>query len=225
MTIRIGNDRNVLRQSKLIDTTPDSYSNTLTDFKDAPLAVGRTFTDGNVAITTQSIAGGVATVGVTWGGPAPDTQPPSAPANLVRHRRRHRHRAELVAVDRQRRRRRLPRQARRQDDRDRHRARPTATRRSGQGAPTPTASRRSTQPATTAASPYCTVPGPLRDAGAEPPQPPDTPDPDPMTPPPPPAGDAARPRAPGGHDQLTRQEREPAPPRDRARERSRQRSA
>ena len=83
VTIRIGNDRNVLRQSKLLDTTPDSVSNTLADFNDAPLAVGRTFTDGNVAITTQSIAGGVATVGVTWSIAAPDVQPPSAPTNLV----------------------------------------------------------------------------------------------------------------------------------------------
>ena len=83
VTIRVGNDRHVLRQSKLIDTTPNSYSRSTLDFRDAPLAAGRTFSDGNVAITPRSIAGGVATVDVTWGGPAPDTQAPSAPANLV----------------------------------------------------------------------------------------------------------------------------------------------
>jgi hypothetical protein len=85
VTIRIGNEPNVLRQSKLIDTTPDSYSNTLSDFQDAPLAVGRTFHDGAVGITTRSIAGGVATVDVSWSSVAPDSQPPTAPANLVGH--------------------------------------------------------------------------------------------------------------------------------------------
>ena len=83
VTIRVGNDRYVLRQSKLIDTTPNSYSRSSLDFRDAPLAAGRTFSDGNVAITPRSISGGVATVDVVWGGPAPDTQAPSAPANLA----------------------------------------------------------------------------------------------------------------------------------------------
>jgi hypothetical protein len=83
VTIRIGNDRNVIRQSKLIDTTPDSYASTMTDFKDAPLAVGRTFSDGNVAITTRAVAGGTATVDVTWSGVIPDLEAPSTPAGLT----------------------------------------------------------------------------------------------------------------------------------------------
>ena len=79
-TIRIGNGPTVRNQSRLIDTTPDSYSNSAQDFIDAPLVAGRTFSDGTVSITTTSLAGGVATVDVSWGGPPPDTQPPSAPA-------------------------------------------------------------------------------------------------------------------------------------------------
>jgi hypothetical protein len=80
VTIRIGNAPNVLSQSKLIDTTPGSYASQSSDVTDAPLAVGRTFSDGNVAITTTAISGGLATVDVVWGGPPPDVTPPSAPS-------------------------------------------------------------------------------------------------------------------------------------------------
>jgi hypothetical protein len=80
VTIRVGNATTVRNQSKLIDTTPDSNANSAQDFFDAPLAPGRTFSDGKVSITTTSVAGGVATVDVTWDGPAPDSQAPSAPA-------------------------------------------------------------------------------------------------------------------------------------------------
>ncbi|MEA2444400.1 MAG: hypothetical protein QOJ12_1692 [Thermoleophilales bacterium] len=83
VTIRIGNDRNVLRQSKLIDTTPDSVASTMADFNDAPLAAGRTFYDGNLSIKTTSVAGGVATVDVTWTSTAPDLEPPTAPVGLT----------------------------------------------------------------------------------------------------------------------------------------------
>jgi hypothetical protein len=83
VTIRIGNDRTVLRQSRLIDTTPDSNSNALNDFRDAPLAVGRTFSDGDVSITTTALAGGVAVVYVTWSAAAPDLEAPSAPTGVT----------------------------------------------------------------------------------------------------------------------------------------------
>ena len=80
VTIRVGNAPTVRNQSKLIDTTPDSYSNPAQDFIDAPLQPGRTFSDGTVSITTLSVAGGAATVQVGWNGTGPDTEPPSAPA-------------------------------------------------------------------------------------------------------------------------------------------------
>jgi hypothetical protein len=75
VTLRINPDPSVVRQSYLIDTTANSPSNT-----DAPLAVGRTFTEGDVSITTTAVGDGVATVAVAIGpppGPGPD--PPSAP--------------------------------------------------------------------------------------------------------------------------------------------------
>lgn len=79
VTIRIGYGPTIRSQSKLIDTTPDSRTNSAQDFLDAPLAPGRTFSDGNVSVTTTQISGGVATVQVAWEGPPPDTQAPSAP--------------------------------------------------------------------------------------------------------------------------------------------------
>jgi hypothetical protein len=80
VTIRVGNSTNVRNQSKLIDTTPDSYSNSSTDFIDASLQPNRTFTDGTVSITATSVSAGTATVEVAWNGTPPDTQAPSAPA-------------------------------------------------------------------------------------------------------------------------------------------------
>ena len=79
VTIRIGHGPTTRLQSKLIDTTPGSYSNSYTDFTDAPLAVGRTFNDGDVSITTTAISGGVATVDVSWSAEPPDTLAPAAP--------------------------------------------------------------------------------------------------------------------------------------------------
>ena len=78
VTLRVGNATNVRNQSKLIDTTPDSYANSTQDFIDSPLVPGSTFNDGKVSITTTSVAGGVATVQVEWNGAPPDTQAPSA---------------------------------------------------------------------------------------------------------------------------------------------------
>jgi hypothetical protein len=79
VTVRIGHGPTARLQSKLIDTTPGSYTNSYTDFTDAPLSVGRTFSDGNVTITTTGIADGVATVDVSWSTEPPDTTAPTAP--------------------------------------------------------------------------------------------------------------------------------------------------
>ena len=77
VTIRIGYAPTTRLQSKLLDTNP-----TTSTYLDAPLGVGRTFSDGTVSITATAVASGVATVDVSWGGggPAPDTEAPSAPA-------------------------------------------------------------------------------------------------------------------------------------------------
>jgi chitodextrinase len=79
VTLRVGNDPNVIRQSQLIDTTPGSSRG----FQDAPLAAGRVFSDGNVSVTVQSIGAGAATVSVTFGGAPPDIEPPSRPGDAV----------------------------------------------------------------------------------------------------------------------------------------------
>jgi hypothetical protein len=67
-------------QSQLIDTTPGSADG----FYDAALTPGRTFKDGEVSVTTESVVAGVATVQVNVT-PAPpaDTTPPSAPGPVV----------------------------------------------------------------------------------------------------------------------------------------------
>jgi Gametolysin peptidase M11 len=67
-------------QSNLIDTTPGSPDG----FYDAALTPGRTFRDGDVTLTTESVVAGVATVRVNLT-PAPpaDTTPPSAPGPVV----------------------------------------------------------------------------------------------------------------------------------------------
>jgi hypothetical protein len=67
------------KQSLLIDTTPGTRAG----FLDAPLLVGRTFTDGPISITLDSVVGGVAKVTVLTGAPTPDVAPPGAPASLA----------------------------------------------------------------------------------------------------------------------------------------------
>jgi hypothetical protein len=79
VTLRIGHDPTTRLQSKLIDTVPSTSS-----YLDAPLTAGRTFSDGNLSITTVSVASGEATVDVDWdGGPTPDIEPPSAPSIIA----------------------------------------------------------------------------------------------------------------------------------------------
>jgi hypothetical protein len=83
VSIRIVPAYSSLIQSKLIDTTPSTGT-----FGDAPLAVGRTFTDPltGVTIATSSVSTGGASVQVTFGGGGggvtPDTTAPSVPAGL-----------------------------------------------------------------------------------------------------------------------------------------------
>ncbi|MEA2130852.1 MAG: hypothetical protein QOJ85_3743 [Solirubrobacteraceae bacterium] len=67
-------------QSQLIDTTPGSADG----FDDAALTAGRTFRDGDMAVTTESVVAGTATVQVNLTPTPPaDTTPPSAPGPVV----------------------------------------------------------------------------------------------------------------------------------------------
>jgi hypothetical protein len=73
-------DQTDLTQSLLIDTTPGSSGS----FDDAALTPGRTFTDGDVSITTQSVVAGVATVRVnTTPATTADTTAPSTPGPVT----------------------------------------------------------------------------------------------------------------------------------------------
>jgi hypothetical protein len=75
VSIRITYDWGTIIQSQLLDATPAT-----TSFGDAPLAAGQSFFDplSGVAITTLEVAGGVATVEVSWGA---DSVAPSTPGN------------------------------------------------------------------------------------------------------------------------------------------------
>jgi M6 family metalloprotease-like protein len=78
VTIHVDPDPSVITQSQLIDATPGSSSG----FNDAPLAAGRTFTDGTVTISVSSVNAGTAKVDVLTGPPA-DSTPPSAPGPVT----------------------------------------------------------------------------------------------------------------------------------------------
>jgi hypothetical protein len=75
VSIRLNDNPNVISQSRLIDTTPGSPSG----MTDSPLAVGSTFTDGQISVTTTAALNGVATVEISLSGPPADGQPPTAP--------------------------------------------------------------------------------------------------------------------------------------------------
>jgi hypothetical protein len=82
VSIHTDPDPSTVTQSLVIDTTPGSPDG----FEDAALTPGRTFTDGDISVTTVSVVAGVATVqvNVTAAPPPPaDTTPPSAPSSLV----------------------------------------------------------------------------------------------------------------------------------------------
>jgi hypothetical protein len=78
VTIHVDPEPTVITQSLLIDTTPGTGSG----FGDAPLAPGRTFTDGTVTITVSSVSAGTATVDVIVG-PGPDTTAPAFPGPVT----------------------------------------------------------------------------------------------------------------------------------------------
>jgi hypothetical protein len=73
----MSNDWTTIIQSQLLDTTPATGG-----YNDAALQPGSSFFDplSGVTITTLSVAGGVATVNVSWGA---DTIPPSTPGNFA----------------------------------------------------------------------------------------------------------------------------------------------
>jgi hypothetical protein len=77
VSIRISNDWSTIIQSKLVDTTPATGT-----YADAALAVGASFRDpvSGVTVTTNSVAGGVASVTLSWG---PDGTPPTVPSGLT----------------------------------------------------------------------------------------------------------------------------------------------
>lgn len=79
VTIHADPEVTTLTQSKLIDATPGSFWG----FDDAPLAAGKTFSDGALSITVTSIENGVATVDVTTGSPPQDLTPPSVPGPVT----------------------------------------------------------------------------------------------------------------------------------------------
>jgi chitodextrinase len=78
VSIRISNDWGTIIQSKLIDATPETAS-----FSDAPLPVGRTFTDPvagvNVTLVSVDAAAHTARVAIDW---LPDEFAPSQPGAI-----------------------------------------------------------------------------------------------------------------------------------------------
>jgi hypothetical protein len=77
VSIRVVDDPSQLTRSRLLDTNPGG------NIYDAPLAVGDTFNDGTIAVTTVSAALGAATVSVNMSAPPLDQQPPSTPTGLT----------------------------------------------------------------------------------------------------------------------------------------------
>ena len=74
VSLRVNPEPGVTTQSWLLDTTPGSGG----FFHDSALAVGRTFMDGSVTVTTTALSGDTATVQVT----VPDIEAPTAPTGL-----------------------------------------------------------------------------------------------------------------------------------------------
>ena len=79
VTIRLAPDSATLTQSLLLDTTPATSS-----FADAPLGVGRTFTDplSSISVTTLAVSPLGASVRIDLGTTPADTRPPTAPSSL-----------------------------------------------------------------------------------------------------------------------------------------------
>jgi chitodextrinase len=80
VSIRLAPDRPTRTQSLLLDATPETSS-----WTDAPLPVGRTFSDpvSRMSVTTTAVSPAGATINVSFGDPGGDTQAPTAPGNLT----------------------------------------------------------------------------------------------------------------------------------------------
>jgi Gametolysin peptidase M11 len=76
VSLRVVDDPAVTTRSRLLDNTPGG------SILDAPLAVGKTFSDGKISVTTVSAGAGEATVAVNMAAPPLDQQSPSAPTGL-----------------------------------------------------------------------------------------------------------------------------------------------
>jgi len=78
VSIRVTADPSLASVSRLLDANPSGGG-----FANAPLAVGQTFRDGPLSVTTTRAGAGSATVLISFAAlPASDGQPPTAPANL-----------------------------------------------------------------------------------------------------------------------------------------------
>jgi hypothetical protein len=83
VSVRIVDDPSQTTISRLLDMTPGTAT-----VVDSALAVGNTFTDGNVEVTTTAAGGGGATVVVTVGptSPSVDATAPTAPGSVFAER-------------------------------------------------------------------------------------------------------------------------------------------
>jgi Bacterial Ig domain len=77
VSVRAVDDPAMTTRSRLIDNNAGG------SILDAPLAVGRTFSDGQISVTTVSAGAGNATVAVNMAAPPLDQQSPSAPTALT----------------------------------------------------------------------------------------------------------------------------------------------
>jgi hypothetical protein len=76
VSIRAVDDPSQTTQSRLIDTDAGG------GIADGPLDPGKTFSDGQISVTTISAGGGSASVAIDMSAPPLDQQPPSAPIGL-----------------------------------------------------------------------------------------------------------------------------------------------
>jgi hypothetical protein len=76
VSIRVVDDPSVTTRSRLVDTNAGG------SILDAPLGTGRTFSDGQVSVTTLAAGAGNATVAIDMAAPPLDQQAPSAPGGL-----------------------------------------------------------------------------------------------------------------------------------------------
>jgi hypothetical protein len=76
VSIRVVDNPSVTTRSRLVDTNAGG------SILDAPLGVGRTFSDGQISVTTLSAGAGNATVAIDMAAPPLDQQAPSAPTGL-----------------------------------------------------------------------------------------------------------------------------------------------